>query len=97
MPGTKVKELYLARSVKDLQKIAIIPNTKPNQLVKSAQTLFVKAGEEQENGDEEKAYVLYTKYFEIARYIKASKEYIKDKVYYDSMISPKQLKAAIGS
>ena len=96
MPGTKVKELYLAKSVKDLQKIAIIPNTKPNQLVKSAQTLFVKAGEEQENGDEEKAYVLYTKYFEIARYIKASKEYIKDKVYYDSMISPKQLKAAMG-
>ena len=96
MPGTKVKELYLARSVKDLQKIAIIPNTISNWLVKSAQMLFVKAGEEQDNGDEEKAYVLYTKYFEIARYIKASKEYIKDKVYYDSMISSKQLKAAMG-
>ena len=64
MPGSSVKEVYLAKSVKDLQKIATIPHTKPNQLVKSAQTIFVKAGEEQENGDEEKAYVLYTKYFE---------------------------------
>ena len=96
MPGSSVKDVYLAKSVKDLQKIATIPHTKPNQLVKSAQTIFVKAGEEQENGDEEKAYVLYTKYFEIARYIKSSKEYIKDKVYYDSMISPKQLKLAMG-
>ena len=62
MPGT-LKETYLAKSVKDLQDIANIPpNTKPNQLVKSAQTIFVTAGKEQENGDEEKAYVSFTKY-----------------------------------
>ena len=96
MPGT-LKETYLAKSVKDLQDIANIPpNTKPNQLVKSAQTIFVTAGKEEENGDEEKAYVLYTKYFKIAKYIKSSKEYTKDKVYYDSMMSSKQLKTAMG-
>ena len=65
MAGT-LKEIYLAKSVKDLQDMANIPsNTEPNQLVKSAQATYINAWKEQKNGDEEKAYVLYTKYFKI--------------------------------
>ena len=72
MPRT-LKEIYLAKSVKNLQDIAnisnISPNMEPRQLDKLAGTIFDTARKEQENGDEEKAYILLTKYFKIAKYL----------------------------
>ena len=96
MAGT-LKEIYLAKSVKELRDMANIPpNTEPNQLVKSAPDIYINAWKEQKNGDEEEAYVLYTKYFKIDKYVKSSEEYKRNKVFYDSMISSEQLKTAVG-
>ena len=95
MPGSSVKDLYVAKSIEELQSFGKIPPTKPMQLVKSAQTIFNQAGKEQENGDEERAYVLYMKYFQIYKNIKSSKDYAKDKTYFDSMISSKSVKNAM--
>ena len=97
MPGSSVKDLYVAKSIEELQSFGKIPPTKPMQLVKSAQTIFNQAGKEQENGDEERAYVLYMKYFQIYKTIKSSKDYAKDKTYFDSMISSKTVNGAMNN
>ena len=82
-----LKEIYLAKSVKDLRDMANIPpNSEPNQLAKSAPDIYINAWKEQKNGDEEKAYVLYTKYFKIDKYVKSSEEYKRNKKNYDNMI-----------
>ena len=86
MTGT-LKEIYLAKSVKELRDMANVPpNSEPIQLVKSAPDIYINAWKEQKNGDEEKAYVLYTKYFKIDKYVKSSEEYKRNKKNYDNMI-----------
>jgi len=48
--------------------------------VKSAQPLFAKAEEAYCSKDEEKAYILYMRYFNVIQHVKKSAEYKKNKV-----------------
>jgi len=48
--------------------------------VKSAQRLFTYAEEAHCNKDEEKAYVLYMRFFNVIQCVKKSAEYKKNKV-----------------
>ena len=49
--------------------------------VKSAQSLFTSAEESYGNKDEERAYVLYMRYFNVIQHVKKSAEYKKNKVF----------------
>jgi len=49
--------------------------------VKSAQSLFTYAEEAYCSKDEERAYVLYMRYFNIIQLVKKSAEYKKNKVF----------------
>ena len=96
MPGiSPIKGLYLAKSIEELQKQGSVPNQKPDLLVKVSQKLLTNANECEINGDQEKAYVLFFKYCELAKTIRRSLEYKKDKLYYDSMVSSKSVKEAL--
>ena len=96
MPGiSPIKGLYLAKSIAELQKQGSVPSQKPDLLVKVSQKLLTNAKECEINGDQEKAYVLFFKYCELAKTIRKTLEYKKDKVYYDSMVSPKSVKDAL--
>merc|ERR1712086_1024020 len=89
------KGLYLAKSIKELQKQRSVPNQKPDVLVKLSQNILTIAKECETNGDQEKAYVLFFQYCELAKTIRRSLEYKKDKLYYDSMVSSKSVKDAL--
>ena len=79
-----VKALHLAKGIEELQKNANIPNSvKPNLLAKSASKVFTEATNSFEDGDEEKAYILFYKYVNMYKLVRKSKEYQKDKSYYD--------------
>ena len=96
MPGINpIKGLYLAKSIEELQKQGSVPNQKSDLLVKVSQKLLTNAKECEINGDQEKAYVLFFKYCELAKTIRRSLEYKKDKLYYDSMVSSKSVKDAL--
>ena len=96
MPGiSPTKGLYLAKSIAELQKQGSVPSQKPDLLVKVSQKLLTNAKECEINGDQEKAYVLFFKYCELAKTIRKTLEYKKDKLYYDSMVSPKSVKDAL--
>ena len=96
MPGiSPTKGLYLAKSIAELQKQGSVPSQKPDLLVKVSQKLLTNANECEINGDQEKAYVLFFKYCELAKTIRRSLEYKKDKLYYDSMVSSKSVKEAL--
>ena len=97
MPGVNpIKKLYLAKNIDELQKQAKMPSASdPSKLVKVAQKLLSSAKENEINGDQEKAYVLFYKYFELYKAVRKSVEYKKDKIYYDSMVNPKDVKEVI--
>ena len=93
----KVKELYLAKGLSELQTQAKVPATSNVlNLAKVSGKVLQNAENALEAGDQEKAYVLFFKYVELSNTIRKSKEYLKDKTYYDSMVSKKSLGIAIG-
>ena len=95
MPGiSPIKSLYLAKSIEELQKLGLVQSQKPDLLVKVFQKILSDA-KECENGDQEKSYVLFFKYCEFARAMRRSPEYKRDKLYYDSMVSSKNVKDAL--
>jgi len=51
--------------------------------VKSAQSLFASAEEAYCKKDEERAYILYMRYFNVIQNVKKSAEYKKNKVFLD--------------
>ena len=93
-----IKRLYLAKNIEDLQKQMTsrlaVPTQISDQLVKVSQELLKIAKESETNGDQEKAYVLFYKYCDIAYVIRNSPEYSKDKLYYDSLVSSESVKDA---
>ncbi|CAL1537539.1 unnamed protein product [Lymnaea stagnalis] len=95
-PLLKKKELYLGESLGDLQKISEIkPIDSPvSIIVRSSNKVFQDAETFDSQGDEEKAFVLYLKYFNIIKQIKTKAEYKKQKEYFDKLLSMKnQIKA----
>ena len=101
-----IKGLYLAKNIEDLQKqmkfrlpvskytSLALSSLKSDLLVKVSQELLKTAKESEANGDQEKAYVLFFKYCDIAFTLQNSPEYTKNKLYYDSMVSSKRVEDA---
>ena len=93
-----IKRLYLAKNIEDLQKQMksrlAVPTQNSDLLVKVSQELLKIAKESETNGDQEKAYVLFYKYCDIAYTIRNSPEYSKDRLYYNSMVSSESIEDA---
>ena len=98
MPEKQPIPLYIAKSVAQLQEKAELPkSSKPTLIVKIASKVYSEALNSYKNGDEEKAYIMFYKYFQVFQFIKKSKEYQKDKTYFDSMMSPKDVKISMSN
>ena len=52
-----------------------------HSLVKSADTMFREAENLDSQGDEERAFIMYMRYFNIVQQVKASPDYKKNKVF----------------
>ena len=93
-----IKDLYLAKNMEDLHKQMksrlAVPTQNSEMLVKVSQELLKTAQESEISGDQEKAYVLFFKYCEIAHTIRNSPEYSRNRLYYDSMVSSKSVSDA---
>ena len=101
MPGTKnnpIKELYLAKNIEDLQRKMICGMTVPGQncdiLVRVSEEVWKTANESKNKGDQEKAYVCFFMYSDIAWRIRNSPHYAKDKLYYDYAVTSKSVEEA---
>ncbi|XP_029645889.1 ubiquitin carboxyl-terminal hydrolase 8 [Octopus sinensis] len=98
MPGVKPsKDLYLAKNIGDLNKLTELQPLQSSAAlaVKSAGRLLKEAELCENTGDEEKAYVMYMRFFNLITSIKRTAEYKKDEPYYNNMIGSKNLKKAI--
>ncbi|KAK7113963.1 ubiquitin carboxyl-terminal hydrolase 8-like isoform X2 [Littorina saxatilis] len=91
------KDLYIASSMTDLQKKSEFKLTTSNAriLVKSADTMFREAERFDDMGDEEKAFIMYMRYFNIVKQVKINADYKKNKQYYDNLIGQKNQVRAI--
>ncbi|KAJ8311552.1 hypothetical protein KUTeg_010907 [Tegillarca granosa] len=100
MPGVQKKDLYMAKSIGELNKFADlqskqISTNNPKLLLRSAEKMMKEAEAQDLLGDEERAYVLYMKYFNVITIIKKTADYRKQKDYYDSLIGKKNILKAI--
>ena len=101
MSGIKInpiKELYLAKNIEDLQKQMKVRLTASGQncdiLVRVSQEVWKTAKESENSGDQEKAYVCFFTYCDLAYRIRNSPQYAKDKLYYDCTVSSKSVEEA---
>ncbi|KAL4216469.1 Ubiquitin carboxyl-terminal hydrolase 8 [Mactra antiquata] len=99
MPGSAKKDLYVAKSVGQLNDMAELPQkfktTSAKLLVKTADKVLKEAQHSDMIQDEERAYVLFMKYFNVVTTLKKSNDYKKQKAYYDDLLGSKNLLAAI--
>ncbi|XP_038076470.1 ubiquitin carboxyl-terminal hydrolase 8-like [Patiria miniata] len=98
MPVKQKKELYIAKSMQELNLKAQVDtdrNTKIKIYCRSADKMFQEAEKADRNQDEERAYVLYMKFTCLVQYILKAKEYKADKEYYDSLGGIKNVLPAI--
>ena len=95
----KIKELYLAKNIEDLQKKIkdrlTVPGLNCDILVKVSQRVWITAKESLKNGDQEMAYVCYFLYCDLAYRIRNSLQYAKDKLYYDCVIITRSVEEAL--
>ncbi|XP_048750145.2 ubiquitin carboxyl-terminal hydrolase 8-like isoform X2 [Ostrea edulis] len=94
----KKKDLYVAKSLKALNDLAALPakmTNNPKILLKSAEKIHKEAELHESLGDEEKAYIMCMKYFNVVTLIRKSAEYKKHKDYFDSLIGQKNLLKSI--
>ena len=88
-----IKPLYLANNIEDLQglgKLGDVSKNKVKSLCESGDKVLKEASHHKEMGDEEKSYVLYFKFVELAKKIRQHPEYKKDEKYFDSMYNIKK-------
>ncbi|CAB4028670.1 Hypothetical predicted protein, partial [Paramuricea clavata] len=100
MPSAKKKELNLAKSVGELNKMAQIQdkigkNANPKPWINSAEKVYKKAVDDDVIGDEENAFVLYMRFFNIMQEVTKTTKYQADKKYYSSIIGRTALNKAI--
>ncbi|XP_033725421.1 ubiquitin carboxyl-terminal hydrolase 8-like [Pecten maximus] len=95
MPGRTVKDVYMAKSMSDLNKLVDISKQKlgnnPKLLIKTSETMLKGAEESDMLGDEERAYVLFMRFFNIITAVKKMPEYRKQKDFYDKLIGQKNV------
>ena len=90
-----IKELYLAKNIEDLQRKMTVRLTVPGQncdiLARVAQEVLKTAEESYSYRDQEKAYVCFFIYCDLAFRIRNSPQYVKDKLYYDYIVTSKSV------
>ncbi|XP_076314918.1 ubiquitin carboxyl-terminal hydrolase 8-like [Tachypleus tridentatus] len=89
MPGAGVKNLYLAKSLKELNKLTDTPIQDVKNIkiaCSSARKVYNEAKSCQQLGDEEKSYVLFMRYFSLVKSIRKTVEYQKNKEYFDKLM-----------
>ncbi|XP_059143552.1 ubiquitin carboxyl-terminal hydrolase 8-like [Physella acuta] len=93
----KKKELYMGKCLGDLHKLSDVKTLSTNNvaiIIKSNNKVFQDAEAYDLQGDEERAFVFYIKYFNLLRLVKSKPEYKKQKDYFDKLIgSSNQVKA----
>ncbi|KAG7164510.1 Ubiquitin carboxyl-terminal hydrolase 8-like 1 [Homarus americanus] len=90
MGESGLHRLYLAKSLKELNnQVHEIPRASPKLLVNTAQRVLKEAQSVDKIKDEEKAYILYMRYFSIVLTIQKHADYKKNKKYYDALLDPK--------
>jgi ubiquitin carboxyl-terminal hydrolase 8 len=95
MPGTVVN-LHVAASMAELNaNVNVPPSAKAELLLKTAPKVLENAEKCSVEGDQEKAYVLYMKYVGLAKNIRLSREYKKDKKYFDAMLATSDIMVAV--
>ncbi|KAK3893812.1 hypothetical protein Pcinc_002393 [Petrolisthes cinctipes] len=91
-----VKRLYMAKCLKDLNSfIQETPKASPRLLVNSALKLLKEAELSDRCKDEERAYVLYMRFFSAVNTVQKTPEYTKEKRYYDSLLDIKTTKKVL--
>lgn len=96
MGEVKLIQLYLASSLEDLNKMVDdVPNKNPKLLVKTAQKLVKEAQICDSKRDEERAYLLYMRYFQVVKKIQKHSEYTANRKYYDGLLDPRTTKKVI--
>ncbi|XP_041356247.1 ubiquitin carboxyl-terminal hydrolase 8-like [Gigantopelta aegis] len=98
MPGkSSKKDLYLAKTLSDLNKFSEIKDLghNVNVIIKSADKMYKEAERLDSLQDEERAYVLYMKYFNVIQQAKKKPDYKKQKEYFDSLIGKRAILKAI--
>ncbi|XP_078667182.1 ubiquitin carboxyl-terminal hydrolase 8-like isoform X1 [Branchiostoma floridae x Branchiostoma belcheri] len=98
MPAVSKKNLYLSTSVGGLNKLAEVKFERGISLksyCNSANKLYKAALEHSLLGDEEKAYVLYMKYFNLYGHIRKSRDFKKEESYYAKLMGSSNAKKAI--
>ncbi|XP_064463740.1 ubiquitin carboxyl-terminal hydrolase 8-like [Ornithodoros turicata] len=90
MPSTtKLTKLYLASSMEELQKqvdIALVEYKSITTICNSASKIRRNADLEMLNGDEEKAYIYYMRYFDLVQRVRKHRDYKKEKEKCDKTI-----------
>ncbi|XP_064645435.1 ubiquitin carboxyl-terminal hydrolase 8-like isoform X2 [Lineus longissimus] len=88
MPS-EVVPLYLGHAMADLNKLADITHkvTNAKVFIKSADKVYSTAVDAQKKGDEEKAYVMFMKYFNIITLVKKSPDFRKNAEFFNKLIS----------
>nr|KAG5693667.1 hypothetical protein BaRGS_017397 [Batillaria attramentaria] len=79
--GEKKRQLYLAKNMAELQKMSEVKQLTTNAriLVKSADKMFHEAEKCFKAEDEERAFVMYMKYFNVVKQVKINADYKKNK------------------
>ncbi|CAN7984220.1 unnamed protein product [Ixodes hexagonus] len=91
--ATKLQSLYLATSVEELDKkfsTRELPSQNIRMVCKSIRTVLQKADLDRDMGDEERAYVLYVRYFTMVQLVRKHRDYKKDTAKYDEAVMIKQ-------
>ncbi|KAI0209938.1 Ubiquitin carboxyl-terminal hydrolase 8 [Lamellibrachia satsuma] len=93
MPVTAKKPLYIAKGISELNKqagdIPKIGNGQCKKYLNTAEKVFKEAQLADSLQDEERAYCLYMRYFNIITGIKKTDEYKKHEEYYKNLIGTK--------
>lgn len=90
MGDVGLRRLYMAKSMEELNKqIHEIPKASTKRLTNAAQKVLKEAQAVDKSKDEEKAYVMYMRYFSIVSTIQRDPDYRKNKKYYDGLLDPK--------
>ncbi|GAB6031994.1 Ubiquitin carboxyl-terminal hydrolase 8 [Chamberlinius hualienensis] len=94
MSKKKEVSLYLAKSFSELNtKIDVDVGRDPKSLMRSVPGLFKTAESLREDGDEERSYILYMRFYNAARSLQ--KSFRNDKKYFESMIKSKDIVTSI--
>uniref|UniRef100_A0A1I8Q2N6 Ubiquitin carboxyl-terminal hydrolase n=1 Tax=Stomoxys calcitrans TaxID=35570 RepID=A0A1I8Q2N6_STOCA len=84
-----IKELYLCKNIDDLEKKSVIPDVREKKmkiLLETAKKLYEEAEKNFRKGDQEMAYVLYTRYFNLLNTIYKKRDYLESKPLIRQML-----------